>query len=56
MLDYIPEGWNLPEDNCHDGTYGSGIAGIYHMFRQSDGFVLDMDVCFWTLVPNATLE
>ena len=56
MLDYIPEGWNLPEDNCHDGTYGSGIAGTYHMLRQSDGFVLDMDVCFWTPVPKATLE
>ena len=56
MLDYIPEGWNLPEDNSHDGTYGFGIAGTYHMFRQSDGFVLDIDVCFWTRVPKATLE
>ena len=42
MLDYIPEGWNLPEGNSHNGTYGFGIAGTYHIFRQSDGFVLDM--------------
>ena len=56
MLDYIPEGWNLPKDASHDGTHESGIAGTYHMFRQADGFVLDMDVCFWTPVSKSTLQ
>lgn len=56
ILDYIPEGWNLPEDNSHDETLGFGIAGTYHIFRQADGFVTQKesscdygfrhDVCF----------
>lgn len=55
-MDYIPEGWNLPEDNSHDETLGFGIAGTYHIFRQADGFVTQKesscdygfrhDVCF----------
>ena len=56
MLDYIPEGWNLPKDASHDGAHESGIAGTYHMFRQADGFVLDIDVCFWTPVSKSTLQ
>ena len=58
MLDYIPEGWNLPEDTLHEDTprIQSELAGTYHMFRQADEFVVDLDVCFWTPVSKSTLK
>ena len=58
MLDYIPEGWNLPEDALHEDTsyIAPEIGETYHMSRQTDEFALDMDVCFWTPVSKSTLE
>lgn len=55
MVDFIPEGWELhaPELSCHGAE--RGIARTFHLNRLSDGFLVDIDICFWTPIHKSTL-
>ena len=54
MVDFIPEGWKLSELSCRGD--GPGIAGTFHLIRSSDGFIVDIDICFWIPIHKSTLE
>ena len=55
MVNFIPEGWELhaPEWSCHGAEHG--IARTFHLNRLSDGFLVDIDICFWTPIHKSTL-
>ena len=54
VADFIPEGWQLSELNCLGEE--QSIARTFHLTRRSDGFIVDIDVCFWVPIHKSTLE
>lgn len=54
VADFIPEGWELSELNCRGQE--QSIARTFHLTRLSDGFIADIDICFWLPIHKTTLE
>lgn len=54
VADFIPEGWELSELNCLGEE--QSIARTFHLTRRSDGFIVDIDICFWVPIHKSTLE
>ena len=54
VADFVPEGWELSELNCLGKE--QSIARTFHLTRRSDGFIVDIDVCFWVPIHQSTLE
>lgn len=55
VVDFIPEGWKLSAElSCCGGD--RGIARTFHLVRSSDGFTVDIDICFWVSIHKSTLE
>ena len=54
VADFIPEGWELSELNCLGEE--QSIARTFHLTRLSDGFIADIDICFWVPIHKTTLE
>ncbi|KAK3093331.1 hypothetical protein FSP39_014179 [Pinctada imbricata] len=54
MENHIPEGWTLLERRCY--TKDESIAGTFHFLRTEDNFIVDVDICFWTLLSKNNLE
>ena len=54
VVDFIPEGWKLSELSCLGEE--QSIARTFHLNRLSDGFIVDIDICFWIPIHKSTLE
>lgn len=54
VADFIPEGWELSELNCLGAE--QSIARTFHLTRRSDGFIVDIDICFWLPIHKSKLE
>jgi len=54
VADFIPEGWELSELNCPGEE--QSIARTFHLTRRSDGFIVDIDICFWVPIHKSKLE
>lgn len=54
VVDFIPEGWKLSELSCLGEE--QSIARTFHLTRVLDGFIADIDICFWIPIHKSTLE
>ena len=54
MEDFLPEGWKLSESTCHGDE--QSIARTVHLVRSSDGFIVNIDICFWIPIHKSVLE
>ena len=54
MVDFLPEGWKLSESSCLGDE--ESIARTVHLVRSTDGFVVNIDICFWIPIHKSTLE
>ena len=54
MEDFLPKGWKLSESSCHGGE--QSIARTVHLVRSSDGFIVNIDICFWIPIHKSVLE
>ena len=54
MIPNIPEGWELLDSSC--SVYNISIAETSHLRRLSDGFRVDIDICFWIPIKKSDLS
>lgn len=53
MKNYLPQTYEIIESQCHHKVQ---IAGTFHIMRKSDGFVVDIDICFWVTYHRQFLK
>lgn len=54
LEDFAPEGWTVLETFCYGDEIS--IAGTFHLKRLSDGFTVDVDLCFLAPIHGDVLR